>query len=252
METKFDHWILHVEEHIAHMTLNRPEQKNRIDYTTLTELGQISAIIANDPTIWAAVVCANGENFSAGVDVSLIGDMMDQDADTYRNKLREAQGFLDQFEAIEKPTIAALKGHVIGGGMILALCCDFRVADETAIFSLPEVKRSIGVIMGTQRITRTIGIAHTKEMVMLGNPVGADRAEEIGLVHRVVPQHLLQESVRELSSQIISLPPLAVGLCKKIINEGQFLTRSGQELEIEAQAALLKTDDFKEAIKSFF
>ena len=106
--------------------------------------------------------------------------------------------------------------------------------------------------MGTQRITNAIGIAATKELVMLGNPIGADRAADIGMVNRVVPRHLLEESVDELVEQIIRLPPLAVGLCKKIINDGQFLPRAGQDLEIEAQAALLKTEDFKEAINSFF
>jgi len=252
MEQTFEHWTLEVTEHVAHVTLNRPEQNNRIDNTTLTELGALSKIISEDSDIWIVVLQANGDNFSAGVDVSLIGDLMNQDPNTYRTNLKIAQGFLDQFEAIEKPIIASLKGHVIGGGMILALCCDFRIAADTVKFSLPEVKRSIGVIMGTQRITRTIGAAHTKELVMLGNPIHADRAADIGLVNRVVPRHLLEETVDELVEQMASLPPLAVGLCKKIINEGQFLPRAGQDLEIEAQAALLKTADFKEAIDSFF
>ena len=190
--------------------------------------------------------------FLAGVDVSLIGDMIGQDYKAYQNNLRESQSVLDAFEALEKPTIAALRGYVVGGGMILALCCDFRIAADNAIFGLPEVKRSIGVIMGTQRITRTIGIAHTKELVMLGNNIKASRAYEMGLVNEVVPQDQLKERVRQFATQFLELPPLAVGLCKQIINEGQFLERAGQELEIEAQATLLNTADFKEAIASFF
>lgn len=248
----YQHWILEVNSHIAHLTLNRPEKKNRIDNTTLVELGAITELINNDSDIWVIILQANGDSFSAGVDVSLIQAMVGQDKATYSANLRQAQSYLDVFEAIEKPIVAALKGHVIGGGMILALCCDFRIAADNVTFGLPEVKRSIGVIMGTQRITRTIGIAHTKELVMLGNPIDASRAKEMGPINQVVPLGELSSQVETFANQFLELPPLAVGLCKKIINEGQFLDRSGQDLEIEAQAALLQTEDFKEAIVSFF
>ena len=252
MNHTYQHWILETKGHLAYVTLNRPEKKNRIDNTTLMELGELTQTIQADANIWAVVLQAMGPSFSAGVDVSLIGSMIGQDTATYRSNLKQAQSVLDAFEAIEKPTIAALQGYVIGGGMILALCCDFRIAAEDVVFQLPEVKRSIGVIMGTQRITRTIGIATTKEMVMLGHPVQAKRALQIGLVNKVVALDQLSRQATEFAQQFLELPPLAVGLCKKIINEGQFLERAGQDLEIEAQAALLKTEDFQEAISSFF
>ncbi len=130
--------------------------------------GDITQLLAENSDIWVVVVGGTGDCFSAGVDVSLIGNMVGQGEAAYRENLRHAQSFLDAFEALEKPTIADLQGAVIGGGMILALCCDFRIAAENVVFELPEVKRSIGVILGTQRITNTIGIAHTKDMVMLG------------------------------------------------------------------------------------
>jgi len=252
MQNTYQHWLLEIKEHIAHLTLNRPEKKNRFDNTTLMELGEITRVLSSDPSVWVVVVQGAGDCFSAGVDVSLIGGMVGQEEKAYRENLRTAQSFLDAFEALEKPTIAALHGVVIGGGMILALCCDFRLAADNVKFELPEVKRSIGVIMGTQRITNTIGLAHTKEMVMLGTPVGAERALQIGLVNRVVPLEQLRDETSSFAQQFLELPPLAVGLCKKIINEGQFLPRSGQDLEIEAQRALLGTQDFKEAIASFF
>lgn len=252
MNKLYQHWKLDINEHIAYLTLNRPDKKNRIDRTTLEELAGITQVLSNDSKVWVVVLQANGSCFSAGVDVSLIGSMVGQDVDTYRQNLKRAQECLDVFEALEKPTIAALHGHVIGGGMILALCCDFRIAAENVCFELPEVKRSIGVIMGTQRITRTIGLANTKEMVMLGQPVDANRALQIGLVNKLVPLDQLSAQTFAFAKQFLNLPPLAVGLCKKIINEGQFLERAGQDLEIEAQLGLLNTHDFKEAITSFF
>ena len=252
MNNHFEHWIIEIKNHIAYLTLNRPDKKNRIDQLTLMELGDITQLLRNDSEVWVVVLQANGDCFSAGVDVSLIGSMIGQKTEVYRENLKTLQGFLDDFEALEKPTIAALQGPVIGGGMILALCCDFRIAAQNVVFELPEVKRSIGVIMGTQRITRTIGITPTKEMVMLGAKVPAERALQIGLVNKVVPRDQLVAQSVAFAEQFLELPPLAVGVCKKIINEGQFLDRSGQDLEIEAQAKLLATHDFQEAIASFF
>ena len=248
----YQHWLLEIKEHIAYLTLNRPAKKNRIDNTTLAELGEITQVLDTESNVWVVVLQANGDCFSAGVDVSLIGGMVGQEKQAYREHLRKAQLFLDGFEALQKPTIAALHGFVIGGGLILALCCDFRIAAKNTIFGLPEVKRSIGVIMGTQRITRTIGIAHTKELVMLGNSIDAERAFQMGLVNRVVPLDQLTKQAVDFAKQFLDLPPLAVGLCKKIIDEGQFLERAGQDLEIKTQEALLETEDFKEAIVSFF
>lgn len=248
---EYQHWILEIKEHIAFLTFNRPEKKNRMDDVTLRELGPITQILNEDTNVWAVLLQANGDCFSAGVDVRLIGSMIGQESQAYRENLKTLQSFLDAFEALEKPTIAALHGPVIGGGMILALCCDFRIAAQNVAFELPEVKRSIGVIMGTQRITRTIGIAATKEMIMLGTKVHAERALQLGLVNKVVALDQLQEQALAFTKQFLALPPLAVGLCKKIINEGLFLERAGQDMEIEAQGALLKTQDFKEAIASF-
>ena len=246
------HWQLDIRSKCAYLTLNRPEFKNRLDATTLSELKKVTYYLAEDQDVWYVILGANGDCFSAGVDVSLIGGMIDQEEGAYQSNLRELQSALDVFESLEKPTIAALHGPIIGGGVILALCCDFRIAAENSFFCLPEVKRSIAVLMGTQRISRVIGIANTKELVMLGNSIYADRALTLGLVNEVVPYDQLSNRVEEFSSQFLDLPPLAVGVCKKIIQEGYDLDRRGQDLEIEAQKSILSSDDFKEAIYSFF
>ena len=252
MNKKYQHWLLAFEGHIAYLTLDRPEVKNRLDATTFAELREITELLSRRRDVWAVILQANGDSFSTGVDISLIGSLIGKDEHSFKQDLRELQEVLDLFEAMEKPTIAALHGHVIGGGMILSLCCDFRIAAENTKFALPEVKRSIGVIMGTQRITRVIGIAHTKELVLLGNSLPVSRALQMGLVNEVVPKEDLEGRVIDFAGQFLELPPLAVGLCKKIINDGQFLERSGQDLEMEAQAGLLQSDDFREAIASFF
>lgn len=251
-EYQFNNWELVVDHHIATLYLSREEQNNKIDNDTLQELDEINQILETNEDIWAIVLEAKGHDFSYGVDISLIGSMMDQSKEDYRKSLRATQEILDRFERIPKPTIAAIKGHCIGGGMIMALCCDYRVAEEDTIICFPEVKRSIGVIMGTQRITRLAGISATKELVMLGKPIDASRALSLGLVNQVVNKQDLSACAHSWASQFLSLPPLAVGVCKSIINQGMYSERAGQDYEIFAQEALLDTEDMKEAINSFF
>ena len=93
MENTYQHWLLEKRENIAYLTLNRPAKKNRIDDTTLSELGEITDILATDSSIWVIILQANGANFSAGVDVSLIGNMVGQDKVSYQENLKKAQSF---------------------------------------------------------------------------------------------------------------------------------------------------------------
>ena len=252
MNTSFEHWQLTIDGRAAFLTINRPEKKNRIGSKTLSELAEITALLNDLKDVWVVIVQGQGDDFSAGADVSLIGGMMQQNKEEYGAKLKASQVVLDQFEALNKPTIAIWKGYVIGAGVILGLCCDFRIALDNCKISLPEVKRSIGVIMGTQRITKTIGISATKELVMLGREIYADRAFSLGLVHEVIDSSDVEKAIQGWIEEICALPPLAVSLCKQIVNEGMFLERAGQDLEIELQWSVLQSDDFREAIDSFF
>ena len=98
--------------------------------------------------------------------VSLIQKMFEHGDPVFRSVLQKNQKFLDDFDNISKPVIAKIHGFCIGGGLIMALCCDFRIASEKSVFVLPELKRGIGVIMGTKRVVDTIGIARTNEMIL--------------------------------------------------------------------------------------
>lgn len=248
----YKHWQVALDNHILRLTINNPEKKNRLHQALFLELKDIITYIEKTPDVWVVVVEGSGGNFSSGVDVSLIGKMIGQQREVFEQNLVELQGIFDAFEALKKPTIAKIEGYCLGGGIILSLCCDFRLAAEGSIFGLPEVKRSIGVIMGTQRITNVAGIAATKEMILLGDNFDATQAHTYGLINRVVSPENLENEVVTLAQKFLKLPPLAVGVCKQIINEGQFAERSGQDLEIAAQYEILNTQDFQEAIKSFF
>jgi enoyl-CoA hydratase/carnithine racemase len=123
----------------------------------LRELRSITADLKANSEVWAIILQGYGDHFSAGVDTSLIQSMLDQPEKLVREQLREMQLALDEFEAIQKPTLARLQGFCIGAGLLLALCCDFRIASRRTIFALPEVKLGIAVLMGTHRSNRSDG-----------------------------------------------------------------------------------------------
>lgn len=245
-------WRLIEDGHIARLTLNRPEHQNSLDAETLHELRDVTAFLRGNKDVWVVIVEGEGKHFSAGMDLEVIQERLGKpDADN-RAFLLDLQGCLDDFEALEKPTTAKLQGFCIGGGLILALCCDFRIASERTVFNLPEVRLGLGVIMGTQRVTRTAGVAATKELVLLGRRFKAKEALDYGLVNAVVPPGELDDAVDALAEKFLVLPPRTVGISKRIINQGLELTlRESQDLEIEAQVGLIGSRDMQEAIESY-
>jgi enoyl-CoA hydratase/carnithine racemase len=249
----YHHWLLQSDNHVATLTLNRAAQRNSLTPETFHELRDLTAQLRADRDVWGVVVQSAGEHFSVGVDVNVIGSSIGQDKEAYGANLRDLQNCLDEFEALEKPTIAKLQGYCLGGGLLLALCCDFRIASERTTFGFPEVKRGLAVVMGTQRVTRFAGAAATKELILLAEFFNAQMALRHNLVHQVAPPDQLDATVNALADKFRKLPPLTVGVAKRIIDRGASLSlRESQELEIASQAELLNSADFQEAIRSFF
>jgi len=249
---EYQHWLLTEEGHVATLTLNRPGAMNSLTSQTFYELRDITSYLRTRKDLWVVTLQGQGDHFSTGIDVDLIKGRIDGSERANREFLLSCQGCLDEFEALEKPTIAKLRGFCIGGGLILALCCDFRIASQRTVFSLPEVQLGIPVLMGTQRLTRVAGIAATKEMILLGGRFKASAAQAYGLLHRVVPPDELDAAVAALADTFQRLPPRTVGLAKRIINSGYNLSlRDSQNLEIDALAELMDSPDLREAIESY-
>jgi enoyl-CoA hydratase len=252
MSADYEHWLLDQEGHVATLTLNRPEAGNNLTAETFYELRQVTAELRERKSVWAVVVQGRGRHFSTGIDVDMIRERLDLPEEANRRFLLGLQECLDDFEALEKPTIAKLQGFCIGGGMILALCCDLRVASQRTVFSLPEVRLGMAVIMGTHRVTRAAGVAAAKEMILLGERFNARTAQSLGLVHRVVPPSELDGAVATLAGKFGRLPPRTVGIAKRIINRSLDLSpREIQDLEIDAQAELFHGSELREAVESF-
>ena len=233
--SEVQHWLLTEEAHMATLTLNRPEVMNSLTAETLYELRDITAYLRTRRNVWVVIVQGRGDHFSIGMDVSVIKGRMDQPEQANREYLLGLQRCLDDFEALEKPTIAKLHGFCLGSGLTLALCCDFRIASQRTIFSLPEVRLGIPVLWGTQRLTRVAGVAATKEMILLGKRFKARAAQAYGLLHEVVSPEELDATVAALADKFQRLPPRTVGIAKRIIHSGHHLSmRESQDLEIDA------------------
>jgi enoyl-CoA hydratase/carnithine racemase len=244
-----------IEGELAYLILNRPEKRNAINQAMLRAIP--AALDELDrPEVRAIILYGEGQAFSAGIDFTSLsndsgarsGEGGGPDMQRFRRFVAESQASLNRLESIEKPVIGALHGFVGGLGLELALACDARIAATGARLGMPEVR--IGLVPdvgGTTRLTRTVGYAFAKELIMTARMIDAQAAEKIGLVNRVVAEGTHLAAAEELAREMARNAPLAVGLAKRIIDKGHGLDKmTFQEFEMLAQSSLITTEDFRE------
>jgi len=189
--------------------------------------------------------------FCAGADISEMGGP--PNAESSYHHAREFQILFDQVESLPQPVIAAVSGYALGGGCELALAADFRIASETARFGLPEIK--IGAFPGgggTQRLTRLLGVAKAKEMILTGDPIMAQEALAIGLVMKVTSKEKYLEEANNLAAKLAALPRLALQASKMLINRSQDIDlATGLEFEARTFGGLAHTHDLAEGTQAF-
>ena len=229
------------------LRLNRPPL-NPLSTALLRELGGIAGDLAADASVKAVVVTGGEKAFAAGADVSEF--TADGAAPVISAGIRAG---LDALAAIPRPVIAAINGFALGGGLELALACDLRVAGDSARLGFPEIQ--LGIFPGgggTQRATRLIGPARTKELVWSGRHVRADEALTIGLVDRVVPAAEVLDQALEWAGSLASGAVVAMGIAKRVIDGGlDGSLAEGLDLEAEGFAEVFGTDDAAVGIRSF-
>jgi enoyl-CoA hydratase/carnithine racemase len=244
-----------IDGEIAYIGLNRPEKRNAINTDVLRALPEALAEV-DRREIRAVILYGEGAAFSAGIDfTSLASDTGSQggsgggpDLVRFRRFVHASQASLDAIERLEKPVIGALHGYVGGLGLEIALACDARIAAVGTKLGMPETR--IGLVPdvgGTTRLTRTVGYARAKELIMTARMIDADEAARLGLVNRVVAEGAHIAAAEELAREIARNAPLAVGLAKRIIDIGASTDKSTfMELEALAQSSLFQTEDFRE------
>ena len=235
------------------VTLNRPEKLNAFDEKMIREIRQVIWDANFDDELRAIIITGSGRAFCAGRDIAGLDFENNLQTAGYRAYVRANHELFDDMEAIEKPIIAAVNGICAGGGVEMAVACDFRVASMNAEFLLPE--NQLGVIPASgacSRMIQMIGIGRLKEMVMAVRPIKADKALQIGLVTEVVPPEDLMNSAIGLARDLARLAPQAMGMGKHIINMCQNVdTETGRQLERLGQSVLIRTSDNKEGMKAF-
>ena len=207
--------------------------------------------VARNRAIRAVVITGGDEIFCAGAD---IGEMDGTaSAEAAYHHAREFQILFDQVESLPQPVIAAVSGYALGGGCELALAADFRVASDTARFGLPEIK--IGAFPGgggTQRLTRLIGVAKAKEMILIGDPITAQEALAIGLVMKLASKEKYLEDATNLAAKLAALPRLALQASKMLINRSQEIDlATGLEFEARTFSGIAHTHDLAEGTRAF-
>jgi enoyl-CoA hydratase len=229
------------------LRLNRPPM-NPLSTALLRELESIAQGITADPSVKAVVVTGSEKAFAAGADVSEF--TADGAAAVVSAGIRAG---LDTLAAIPRPVIAAINGFALGGGLELALACDLRVAADNSRLGFPEI--ALGIFPGgggTQRATRLIGPAKTKELTWSGRHVKADEALAIGLVDRVVPADEVVDHALEWAATLGQGAVVAMGLAKRAIDGGlDGSLAAGLDLEAEHFVEVFETDDAEVGIRSF-
>jgi enoyl-CoA hydratase len=232
------------------LTLDRADALNALDRAMLLALEQRLAEAANDDSLRAVVLTGAGRAFAAGADIAQMRGMTPSEAEAFSQLGHRVFGAL---EALRVPTIAAVNGYALGGGCELACACDWIYASEKARFGQPEV--NLGIIPGfggTSRLTRRVGLAMAKELVLTGAPVPAEEALRIGLVNRVLPLDELLPCALAAGELIASKGPAAVAIAKRVMQEGQDVDpRVAHALEQQAFGLVFSTEDRGEGIAAF-
>jgi enoyl-CoA hydratase len=233
------------------ITIDRPKVLNALNAQTVDELRVAFKNAREDDSVRCVILTGAGDKaFVAGADIRELAQMTPITGKITAEKGQRA--FLS-IERFPKPVIGAINGFALGGGCELALACHIRIASEKAQLGLPEV--TLGIIPGyggTQRMARLLGKGKALELILTGDRIGAEEAERIGLVNKVVPADQLMSTAEEMARKIASRGPLAVRAAVEAVMSGSEMPfAEGQFLEATLFGLLASTEDMKEGMTAF-
>jgi enoyl-CoA hydratase len=239
------------ERGIALVTVNRPEKLNALDRKTISELNDAFESVETSRHLKGLILTgADGKAFIAGADIQEIATQSPAQAEQMS---RLGQEVFRRLEVMRKPSVAAINGYALGGGLELAMCCTIRVAVTEAKLGQPEVK--LGIVPGygaTQRLPRLVGRGRALDLLLTGEPIHAEEAHRIGLVNHVVPAANLLEFSRAWLEKVFANGALAVGLTMHAVDTGldQGLD-AGLKLEAMSFGVASATKDGAEGTRAF-
>lgn len=236
------------ENGIARIQVERPEALNALNIKIIQRVGEILDELQEDKNVRVLIIGGEG-NFAAGADIK---GMMECTPDEAR-----AISFNPVFSKLEKlsiPTIAAIDGYALGGGLEFALACDIRIASERAKLGFPEI--NLGIMPGaggTIRAPRLLGEAMAKELIFTGKQIDAKEAERIGLINHACAAEEFMDYVNKLAQTIAKKAPIAMKIAKETIHQGLTFNsvEDGIALEADVWGNLFETEDQKEGMRAF-
>jgi enoyl-CoA hydratase len=247
----FDTLLIADDGPIRTITLHRPAALNALNRRTMDELGQAVADVAAAPSIRALIVTGGGEKaFVAGADITEFNSFSPDEARAYS---RVGHRVFDSLGHLDIPVIAAVNGFALGGGLELALACDFIYASDTARLGLVEA--NLGLVPGfggVARLARRVGTAMAAELLMTATQLKADEALRLGLVNKVVPAAELLAAVKATATTMTQKSPLALGAVKRLLREGEGCDlRTANSFEQTAFGLAFSTQDCKVGVEHF-
>ncbi len=241
------------EGEIATLILDRPERLNAWNVEMRAQMRATIDQLVEDDALRVLIVTGTGRAFSAGEDVRGMGNLTTMGPKAFRRLVRGVHNVFDQLEQMEIPVIAAINGVAAGGGLELALSCDFRYAAEGAKLGLPE--GNVGLIPGSggiSRLVKLIGPSRAKRLIMTGEMIMAGKAHDMGLVDEVHPDDALMDEVMKFARLLCERAPLALGTAKLIVNQCVNVDlETGRNFERIGQSVLKLTDDHAEGVSAF-
>lgn len=238
-------------DRIRTVTINRPDALNALNRKVFEELTGVFEQTADDAEVRVVVLNGAGDRaFVAGADIKEFNAMTPAEAEA---KSWQGMRLYDLMRRLPKPVVASIDGYALGGGMLLAMACDVRVAAETATFGYPEIR--LGIFPGTGGtvlLDRLIGPAAARSICLLGDRFPAERAYQLGLVNRLVPVDELAAATDEVAATLANYSPVAIRELKSVLNaslERDF--EAARVAEVEAYGRCFASEDRKEGVRAF-
>lgn len=246
-----DDVLLETKDGVGTVTLNRPDRLNTLAISTVDQLVAVLAEVAASDDVRVVVLAGNGRRFCAGADQA---EMVERTPQAWEPIVRRYLDPVRAIVAMDKPVVAALHGDAVGGGLGLALACDFRIAADGIRMGAPFTPIGLaGCDMSAGWfLPRLVGLGTATDLMFTGRLVDANEAREIGLVHRVVPKESFEAEVSALARQLAAGPPIAHRWTKRAIHRSLGVDMNAEfEFEIFAQVQCIQSEDHREGVQAF-
>jgi len=235
---------------VATIKLNRPHVLNAASRKLWLDFRRALREAAKDTEVKAIIITGEGRAFSAGADLK---ESQSRTLDEYRDYLVEGQEISRELYRMEKPTIAAVNGYALGSGCEIAVCCDIRIAAESAKFGFPEARVASGVGSGVlQLLPLLLGMGKAKELIFTAEYIDGDEAARIGLVNMVVPDDQLMHKAQEIAAKMAANSALSISLMKAILNRAHEASMEAiMDWEVEMMMSAIQTQERVKALEDF-